>query len=116
MTPMSESTPATHDALAQLADRLRENQVFGPAVERNGVTVVPVADVRGGGAKGRAPHEANGGFGFRSRPAGAWVITGDGKVTWNPAVDVTRIAVVAQVVTAAALVLVGLIIRTRRRS
>jgi hypothetical protein len=117
---MSEPTPATNDALLQLADRLRENQVFGPVVERNGVSVVPVAHVRGGGGLGgpggRARHESNGGFGFTARPAGAWVIDRDGKVTWNPAVDVTRIAIVGQLVTAAALLFVGLVLRHRRRT
>jgi hypothetical protein len=117
---MSESMPAANDILVQLADRLGENQVFGPVVERNGVTVVPVADVKGGGGlggrKGRAPHESNGGFGFRSRPAGAWVIDGEGKVSWNPAVDVTRIALAGQLVTAAVLLLLGLVLRRRRRN
>src|SRR5690242_3603211 len=116
---MSESTTASDDALLQLADRLRENQVFGPVVERNGVTVVPVAHVRGGGGLGgpggRARHESNGGFGFTARPAGAWVIDRDGKVGWNPAVDVTRIALVGQLVTAAALLLAALVVRRRRR-
>ncbi len=116
---MSEPTSATDGALLQLADRLRANQVFGPVVERDGVTVVPVATVRGGGGlggpEGRAPHEANGGFGFTARPAGAWVIGGDGRVTWNPAVDVTRIALTGQLVTAAVLLLVALALRRRRR-
>jgi uncharacterized spore protein YtfJ len=117
---MSEPTPATDGALVQLADRLRENQVFGPPVERNGVTLVPVAHVRGGGGlggpKGRAPHEANGGFGFVARPAGAWAIDSAGKVTWNPAVDVTRIAFGGQVVMAVALLLVAVVLRRRRRT
>jgi hypothetical protein len=117
---MSESTPATNHPLLQLADRLRENQVFGPVVERNGVSVVPVANVRGGGGLGgpggRAPHESNGGFGFTARPAGAWVIDGDGKVSWNPAVDVTRIALGGQLVGAAVLLLVALVLRRRRRT
>jgi hypothetical protein len=112
---MSESTPATNDALLERAGRLRENQVFGPVVERNGVAVVPVAHVRGGGGLGgpggRAPHQSNGGFGFTARPAGAWVIDGEGKVTWNPAVDVTRIAFGGQLVEAVALLLVALVLR-----
>ncbi|HVN10706.1 MAG TPA: hypothetical protein VMT69_01340 [Kineosporiaceae bacterium] len=116
---MSESTPATNDALLQLAARLRENQVFGPVVERNGVTLVPVANVRGGGGLGgpggRSPHESNGGFGFTARPAGAWVIHGDGKVTWDPALDVTRIALGGQLVGAAVFLLLVLVLRRRSR-
>jgi hypothetical protein len=44
------------DVLLQLAARLRENQVFGPPVQRDGVTVVPVAHVRAGGGLGGAAH------------------------------------------------------------
>ena len=62
---MSEPTSATDGALLQLADRLRENQVFGPVVERDGVTVVPVATVRGGGGLGGPEARA------RTRPTGA---------------------------------------------
>jgi hypothetical protein len=117
---MGECTAATSDALQRLADRVRENHVFGPVVERNGVTVVPVAHVRGGGGVGgpgrRAAHEGNGGFGFTGRPAGAWIIDGDGKVSWQPAVDVTRIALTGQLVTAAALVLLAVVLRRCARS
>jgi hypothetical protein len=116
---MSEN-PAESEALQRLADRVRENQVFGPVVERNGVTVVPVASVRGGGGIGgrgrRGADQANGGFGFTGRPAGAWIVDADGKVSWQPALDVTRIALVGQLVTAAALVLLAVVLRRWRRT
>jgi hypothetical protein len=108
--------PRTGDVLLQLAARLRENQVFGPPVQRDGVTVVPVAHVRAGGGLGgaahRGPHETNGGFGFVARPAGAWIIEDSGAVRWQPAFDVTRIAVLGQVTAAAALFL---LVASRRR-
>jgi len=117
---MSDTSPDASESLQRLVDRLRENQVFGPVVERNGVTVVPVASVRGGGGIGspgrRSPHEPNGGFGFTGRPAGAWVIDADGKVSWQPAVDVTRIALVGQLVTAAVVVLLAVVLRRWSRS
>ena len=107
----------TGDVLQQLAAQLRDNQVFGQPVERNGVTVVPVARIRGGGglggAKGREPHQANGGFGFTSQPAGAWVVTDSGKVQWQPAVDVSRIAIIGQI--AAALVVLAILLIRRHR-
>ena len=66
---MTEQPPSrTGDVLLRLAARLRENQVYGPPVQRDGVTVVPAAHVRAGGGLGgaahRGPHETNGGFGF----------------------------------------------------
>ena len=113
---MTEPTSRAGDVLLQLAARLRENQVFGPPIQRDGVTVVPVAHVRAGGGLGgaahRGPHETNGGFGFVARPAGAWVVEDSGAVRWQPAVDVTRMAVLGQLTAAAALLL---LVASRRR-
>ncbi len=114
---MTEPTPDTEDVLLQLADRLQEHQVFGPPIQRDGVTVVPVAHVRAGGGLGgaahRGPHETNGGFGFVARPAGAWIVQDSGAVRWQPAVDFTRLALFGQLTTAAALVLLGVMKRRR---
>ena len=113
---MTEPTSGTGDVLLQLAARLGENQVFGPPVQRDGVTVVPVAHVRAGGGLGgaahRGPHETNGGFGFVARPAGAWIVEDSGAVRWQPAVDVTRMAVLGRLTAAAALLL---LVASRRR-
>ncbi len=113
---MTEPTSGTGDVLLQLAARLRENQVFGPPVQRDGVTVVPVAHVRAGGGVGgaahRGPHETNGGFGFVARPAGAWIVEDSGAVRWQPAVDVTRMAALGRLTAAAALLL---LVASRRR-
>jgi uncharacterized spore protein YtfJ len=112
---MTQPPPTTEEVLLQLAARLREDHVFGPPVERGGVTMVPVAHVRAGGGLGgaahRGPHQTNGGFGFGARPAGAWIVEDSGRVRWQPAVDVSRIARLA---TTAALVL--LMVTTRRRA
>ncbi|SFU07419.1 hypothetical protein SAMN05660657_05389 [Geodermatophilus amargosae] len=116
---MSEPTSETGDVLLQLAARLRENQVFGPPVQRDGVTVVPVAHVRAGGGLGgaahRGPHETNGGFGFVARPAGAWIVEDSGAVRWQPAVDVTRIAMLGHMTAAAALFLLVMSRRHQER-
>ncbi len=115
---MTEPTTTTGDVLLQLADRLRENQVFGPPIQRGGVTVLPVASVRAGGGLGgaahRGPHEANGGFGLVARPAGAWIVRDSGTVHWKPAVDVSRMALLGQLA-AAALILLGATSRRRAR-
>jgi uncharacterized spore protein YtfJ len=65
--------------------------VFGEAVERDGVTVIPAARVMGGGGGG-GDTEGNGGggFGVYAWPVGAYVIR-DGQVTWKPAVDPVRV-------------------------
>ena len=75
-------------------------RVFGEPCERDGVTVLPVAAVRGGagGGTGKKDQSADvgdgGGFGLMARPVGAYVLT-EGKVEWQPAVDVNRIVTVA---------------------
>ena len=81
-------------------------RVFGEAYEENGVTVIPVASVRGGGGGG-ADNENNGGggFGLHARPVGAYVIS-DGDVHWRPSVDPNRIVLGWQIVAALSL-LVG---------
>ncbi|MGH3383227.1 MAG: GerW family sporulation protein [Nocardioidaceae bacterium] len=74
-------------------DVLSVQRVYGDPIERDGVTVVPVAAVRGGGGGGSDDNE-NGGAGFAvtARPVGVYVIRG-GDVEWRPAVDVGRLAV-----------------------
>jgi uncharacterized spore protein YtfJ len=83
------------ELLSGARDAISVRRVFGDPIERDGVTVVPVAAVGGGGGGG-GDNENNGGggFGLRARPVGAYVIR-DRDVTWKPAIDVSRIAVVA---------------------
>ncbi|MGY1808306.1 spore germination protein GerW family protein [Blastococcus sp. SYSU D00669] len=87
---VSELIPTVRDALTV-------RRVFGEPYERDGVTVIPAAVVRGGGGggSGRQGGEQEGegeggGFGLIARPAGALVVK-DGEVTWQPAVDVNRV-------------------------
>jgi uncharacterized spore protein YtfJ len=105
----------TSDLVADLAGRMREHQVFGPPVERDDVTVVPVAEVRGGGGIGgraRPGSAGNGGFGLVARPVGAWVIK-DGTVRWEPALDVNRVILVGNAVALVALLVLGRLLRRR---
>lgn len=48
-----------------------------------------------------------------ARPAGAWIVEDSGSVRWHPAVDVTRIALLGQLATTAALILLGMLKRLR---
>jgi uncharacterized spore protein YtfJ len=106
---------------AELRNELTVSRVFGEPVERGGVTVLPVAAVRGGagggeseGGDGRTPAGSGGGVGFEARPLGVYVISGD-RVVWQPAVDVTRIAIGGQIVGFTGLLLLRSIIKRRKR-
>jgi uncharacterized spore protein YtfJ len=81
--------------LQGVRDAITARTVYGEPVERDGVTVIPAATVRGGGGGG-GDSEGNGGggFGLHGRPVGAYVIK-DGEVTWKPAVDPARVLMVA---------------------
>jgi uncharacterized spore protein YtfJ len=92
--------------LAKASDNLTAGRSFGPVVERDGCTVIPVAAVLGGGGGGGGegppdgPHSGSGSGGGHfgvSWPVGAYVVR-DGDVRWMPAVDVTRIAIAAVLV------------------
>ena len=92
-------------------EALSVRQVFGEPVERDGVTVIPAATVIGGGGGGGGegaeqpsngegetePQSSSGfgsGFGGVMWPAGAFEIR-DGRVTWRPAIDLTRVLLMA---------------------
>ena len=82
-------------------------QVFGEPIERDGLTIIPVAKVMGGGgssgetgsegaAETARTSNTGGGFGFRATPAGTYVIK-DGTVSWQPALDLNRVILGGQV-------------------
>lgn len=86
-------------------DAVSARRVFGEAVERDGVTLVPAATVIGGGGGGGRP-DADGegpgaglGYGLLAWPSGAYEIR-DGQARWIPALDTTRIAAIALIVLA----------------
>jgi uncharacterized spore protein YtfJ len=108
------------DVVAQARDAMTVNRVFGEPFEKNGVTVIPAASIRGGagGGSGEGP-EGTGkgggtGFGLFARPAGAYVIR-NGQVTWQPALDLTRVVIGAQVVAVVALLVIRTIAKARGR-
>jgi uncharacterized spore protein YtfJ len=95
--------PNIDEILGGARDALTVRRVYGEPIEQDGLTLVPAAAVRGGGGGG-GDSEGNGGggFGVAARPVGAYVIR-DGEVTWRPAVDVSRVVVGWQIVSALAL-------------
>jgi uncharacterized spore protein YtfJ len=106
--------PEFQEFMGGVRDMLTVKRVYGDAYEKNGLTVIPAASVRGGGGGGegrRGEDESGtgGGFGVIARPSGAWVIA-DGKVDWRPAIDVNRIALGGQVVALAAILVAGRIL------
>jgi uncharacterized spore protein YtfJ len=88
------------ETITQARDALTVKRVFGEAYEKDGTTVIPAAAVRGGagGGGGESPDGSGGGsgFGLTARPVGAYVVR-DGEVRWQPAVDVTRVILGAQI-------------------
>jgi len=124
--------------LAKTSDNLSVRRAFGTAYEKDGMLIIPVAIVAGGGGAGMGrprrrdpaggppglpvdgpagpdapspdsgPTDAGGGFGGLVLPAGAYVVKG-GQVRWVPAVDVT-------IVVLASLSLVRVLARTWTRS
>jgi uncharacterized spore protein YtfJ len=109
-----------HDVLSQARDAITVRRVFGEPYEKDGVTVIAAASVRGGagGGGGESPADqasgSGGGFGLSARPVGMYVIRGDA-VTWEPALDVTRIAIGGQILGAVALLTIRSIVRSRRK-
>jgi uncharacterized spore protein YtfJ len=98
--------PDIDEMFRGVRDALTVQRVFGEPIETEGLTLVPAAVVRGGGGGGGDDsNNGGGGFGVYARPAGAYVIRGD-QVTWRPAVDVNRFALLG-------LALVLLLLRRR---
>ncbi len=91
------------DMLLEARDAITVKRVFGDPYEKNGITLIPAACVRGasGGGLGRGSADETrgwgGGLALNARPVGVYVIK-NGSVTWQPAVDATRIVLGGQIV------------------
>jgi uncharacterized spore protein YtfJ len=100
-------------------DAITVRRVYGDPIERDGVLIVPAAAVKGGlgyggGNDGNGVQGGGGGSGVSARPVGVYRIA-DGNVTWVPAVDATRIALLGQLVGIVFLFTVRSMIRRKRR-
>ena len=109
------------DVITQARDAITVKRVFGEPYEKNGVTVIPVARVKGGagGGGGEGPDGqgkgSGSGFGMSARPVGAFLIQGN-DLTWRPAVDVNRVVLGAQVVALVALLTIRTVVKARAKA
>ena len=116
----SAENPDVLEILRGVIDGVKAGTVFGQPIEKDGVTVLPVARISGGGGGGTGQDTggpertgAGGGLGVMAGPVGVYVLR-DGKVTWSPAVDATKIILGAQLLGFGALLIVRAIIKSRR--
>lgn len=98
---------------------LSVRRVFGEPIEVDGMTIIPAARVKGraGGRRGDGGKNNDGeaaGFSLSARPAGAFVVR-EGKVSWQPAVDVNRIVAGGQLLGLVGMVTYVIWFRSRLR-
>ena len=125
-TTSRPNDPDVNRPIDVAGDALHVRRVFGEAYEVDGTTVIPVAKVIGGGgtgygsgamgesAAGPEGSGGGGGFGVRAKPVGVYVVQ-DGRVSWQPAMDLTRVILGGQAVGAIAVVALACALRRRRR-
>jgi uncharacterized spore protein YtfJ len=95
------------ELFAKARNSVEAKMVFADPIERDGLTVIPAARVAagGGGGNGRdkdGQEGEGGGLGLTARPVGAYVIE-NGKLRWEPAVDVNRLATIGGAILLAAM-------------
>ncbi|MFI5496768.1 spore germination protein GerW family protein [Actinoplanes sp. NPDC051859] len=110
------------DSLREVLDNATVGKVFGSPIHHDGVLVLPVAKIGsgGGGGSGTGPapegQEAGGtggGFGVSAKPLGVFVVK-NGQVSWQPALDLNRIILGAQVVAVTGLFVLRMLLRARQ--
>ncbi len=107
------------EALEGAKEAITVRRVFGEAYEKDGLTVIPTAAVRGGGGGGAGTggetgeEGSGGGFGMMGRPVGVYQIK-DGEVTWVPAADTTRVIIIGQLVAIVGLLVLRSIVKSLR--
>lgn len=108
------------ELVAKAKDSLEARIVYAEPYEKDGITVIPAASIGGGAGGGTGRDEKGqegegGGFGLTAKPTGAYIIK-DGKVRWEPAIDVNRLLGTIGAITIAALLVAARIVRIRARS
>ncbi len=102
------------EMVSQAREAITVRRVFGDPYEKDGVTIIPAAKVRGqGGVGGRRGKDAEqrrsaGGYRINATPVGAYVIR-EGKVSWQPAFNLNRVILGGQ--TIGTLLAMGRIVR-----
>jgi uncharacterized spore protein YtfJ len=105
------------ELLSRATAPLQAKMVYTEPIEKDGITVIGAAKLIGGGGGGngadeRGQHGEGGGLGLTARPVGAYIIK-DGKLRWEPAVDVNRVITTVGTVVVTAILVVGRIIKAR---
>ncbi len=104
--------------LRRAQDALTASTVFGEPFEKDGVTIIPAAAVRGAGGGGGSTAEGDEGEGagytVAARPVGAWVHEG-GEWKWRPAFDLNRFLLAGNLVAIAYFLSAWLVARARNR-
>lgn len=100
-------------AMDHALEGMQVRHVFGEPIERDGVLVIPAAKVRGGGGGG-GDTEGNGGggFGLTAKPMGMFILR-EGRVDWQPAIDLNRIILGGQITAIVALLVLRSIFKRR---
>jgi uncharacterized spore protein YtfJ len=121
----TKSLDATLARIGGVQDVMNVRRVYGEPYQADGVTVIPVAVIRGGGGGGggEGTGDQNGntgtgvgggmGFGVNARPVGVYVVK-NGEVTWQPAVDVMRVILGGQLLGLVAILTLRSLLRRRR--
>jgi uncharacterized spore protein YtfJ len=108
------------DRLDAVKDTLTVQRVFGDAYEVGDTTIIPVASVQGGGGGGGgegptgsgSPLGGGIGFGVKARPVGVYIVKA-GHVSWQPALDKTRVILAGQLIGLVAILTVRKLLRRR---
>jgi uncharacterized spore protein YtfJ len=111
---------SARDVIAGISDNSSAKRVFGEPIDRDGISIIPVARIRGafGGGDGEPskdhPEQLSGwggGGAWSATPAGVYLVK-NGETTWLPAVDVNRAIVIGCLTGIASLLVFRSIVRT----
>src|SRR5215813_186072 len=106
MTELAHSDASVMEAIREVVDSAAAGKVFGAPIVEDGVTVLPAAKISGGGGGGGGTGPAKdgkessgtgGGMGVSAKPLGVFVIR-NGRVRWQPAIDMNRVIIGGQIV------------------
>ncbi len=123
--PIQPPPHRTDDLLATLAERIGARfdarTVFGAPVERDGVTVIPVAAIRfgiggGGGSDPSKGQDGEGGGGGGSASASGYIEIKEGRTRFVPVVHPARMLMLIGAMTLAGLAIIRPLLAGRRPS
>jgi uncharacterized spore protein YtfJ len=105
------------EVLAQARSSMTVKRVFGEPIEKDGLTIIPVAKISGGGGGGGGQGDDGSGgsgvgYGLQSQPLGVYVIK-DGKLSWQPSIDVNKVIMGGQILVAVALIVLGTVLKAK---